>query len=218
MECIRGLKSIWGWVVLCAATVLFVVFCNLHISASLCFWDHLHEQSSALAAWVAAIGTLGLGFGLWQTSLAMKRSERSSAFRLMHERFNAPDMLYARSFFARACLERKKNGTYRDNKTLPGWGLLYFLNQLGYLVQKRRVDLLDVALAYSDHVMLIGNRWNEIIASNGNEKRFSPFFELHKRIKDLKIPRQFENELDEHYDDEFWRCEKSLANADERSF
>ena len=201
-----------GWAeLLCgAAATAFIVFCIWPSYASMFFWSHLTERSGALAAWVGAVGTVALAFGLLQTWIVMSRSARSASFELMNKRFNAPEMLYVSAKFARNYLDRKDKGEFWKNNTLPAWNLVHFLNQVGYLACKNRIDFTDAALAFGDHIIRIGDRRNEALALNANEKRYSPFFRLHKRVKESDIPRIFLTELDGHYDDEFWRCEASL--------
>jgi hypothetical protein len=140
----------------------------------------------------------------------MKKSARSEAFKLMYERFNAPDMLYARSILARAYLNNK-DGDFWKNNVPPEWRLVHFLNQVGHLVVGKRIDFDDVVLAYADHITRIGSRWGSELGSDYRENRYAPFLRLHKRVQASKTPRMFMTELDEHYDEEFWKCEASLS-------
>jgi len=193
-----------------ATALAFRVLPILLSPLSITFWDHRTPQSGALAAWVGAVGTVALAFGLLQTWIVMSKSARSALFELMNKRFNAPEMLYARATFARNYLDRKDKGEFWKNNTLPAWNLVHFLNQVGYLVCKNRICFTDVALAFGDHIIRIGDRWNETLTADHREVRFAPFFRLHQRVKESDIPRIFLTPFDEHYEDEFWSCEASL--------
>lgn len=177
-------------------------------------WNNLTPQSEAFATWIAAIATLFLVGGIWLTVLSMRVSARASAFQLTYGRFNAQNMLYARAVFAKTHLDRKANNRIKDN-FLPstGWLIVGFLNQVGRLVQDKKLNLKDVMLAYSDYVTVIGMHWGSRISDDEHKSRYSGFLNLYKKIEELRSSELFKNELDAYYDEAFWECEASLDTA-----
>jgi hypothetical protein len=176
------------------------------------FWDCLKSPGSEpLAVWLTAFATVLLVFGLLQTSTAIKKSARSAAFNLMQGRYNAPDMLSARSILARDYLNYKQKGAFWNLNAAPTGKVVHFLNQVGYLVDEKRIDFVDAMLAYSDHVILIGDKWNETLGADHRENRFAPFMRLHEKMKKSNCPVMFKTPLDNYYDDEFWKCEANLS-------
>jgi len=189
------------------------------------FWQSLTTQSSALAAWVAAIATmisagasvLLLG-GLWLTKRSIEASERTALFLLMNERFNAPNMRHSRAAFAKTYLGRyDKGGLDRivKNNVPPrhGFQIIDFLNQVGYLVQTKRLNPQDAALAYSTHIQIIGRKWKSQLGEYFREGRYKPFLDLLDRVNAMVQLKTIKTELEEDWvpaQRAFWESEAVL--------
>lgn len=195
------------------------------------FWDNLTPQSSVLASWVAAAATVVaavasviLLYGLWQTRQSMKQSQQaaasqrkesaqSSAFQLMYERFSSPHMLFARAVFAKTHLERME--TYGQGKLkdgyIPqqGWQVVNFLNLIGHQVESERLSFDDVEIAYAPHVQHIVGVWKEQLNQEYREFRFKPLLDLYGRVEASPQPKEVKTELD-LLDKEFWESEACL--------
>ena len=212
MKGIHGwFKKHLGWVLLGVAGIILIVFCNLHDPVSMRFWNHLTYKSEALAAWVAALATVVLAFGLWLTMRSMRISAQVATFQIMYERFNAPNMRYARAVLAKTHLQHKVEEPLKD-LFIPsvGWLIIGFLNQVGKLIEDERLDFEDVELIYADHVMAIGERCGTRVNDESHLPRYAPFCNMYKKMKESNSSHVFRNELDVYYDRAFWECEESL--------
>jgi hypothetical protein len=183
------------------------------------FWNSLSSQSGTLAAWITAIATVFLVVGVVFAWRSMVISARSSAFQTMSGRFDAPNMRYARAVCAKTYLERKAQGVLGQikNRYVPGqgWLIINFLNQLGHLVQKRRIGFRDVELAYSEYIMVIGGLWGQQLDEYFRDSRYAPFLKLYKKIKASPLPKSVKNDLDLYFDQDFWLAEASLDQSAE---
>ena len=133
----------------------FTVFCALPTPASLFFWKHLHEtESAALASWISAVSAVIMAFattlllrGLWLTKQAMEDAKRTALLELMNNRFNAPNMHYARAVFAKTHLDRNRGdalGKIKDlNIPIQGWQIISFLSEVGHLVETDNLPTLN---------------------------------------------------------------------------
>lgn len=215
-------------IALCVVLLAFIVFCIWPTTLSLFFWSHVTGGSGALAAWVAAIAaivtavaTVVLLRGLWLTKQSIEESRRTALFQLMHERFNAPDMRFSRATFARTYMGRyDKGGLDRivKNNTPPrhGFQIIEFLNQVGHLVQTRRLDSEDVVLAYSSHVLLIGSKWQSQLDEYFREGRYRPFLDLFALVNTIDQPKAFKTGLEQSWlpaQRAFWESEAALDPA-----
>jgi len=168
--------------------VMTMAFLNTKTPASAWLWGHLHEtESSALATWLSAIATVFLLWGLWFTKLSIEESKKAELFRLMFDRFNAPNVRFSRATFAKTYLERYYKGgldRFVRNNVPPrhGFELIGFLNQIGYLVQEKRLNSDDVVLAYSTHVQLLAWKWRDLLDDGCREEHYRPFLTLYDTV------------------------------------
>ncbi|HZB89368.1 MAG TPA: hypothetical protein VE291_11960 [Terracidiphilus sp.] len=180
------------------------------------FWDSMTAQSGVLATWIGSIATTGLVISIALTLRSMKISAQSSVFNLMFERFNAPSMLYARAVFAKTHLDRKENFGIKDT-FLPssGWLIIAFLDQIGKLVQDKKLGLDDVKLAYADYIAIIGHLWAKRMKGDEEQykTRYTAFLDLHERIETSRASQLFKSELDAFFDEAFWECEAALDQS-----
>ena len=135
----------------------------------------------------------------------------------MYERFNSPNMLYARAVFAKTHLERKETyglGKMKDAYIpLQGWQVVNFLNLVGHQVQAGRLIFDDAEIAYASHVQRIVGIWKGQLSMECREFRYEPLFDLDDKINDSDLAKEMKSELD-LLDDEFWESEAILdANA-----
>jgi hypothetical protein len=221
----RVMNSIRGWfaeewlvAMFGAVAVGFVLIFIWPSPAGVFVWNHLTDKSGALAAWVAAIATVALVYGLAQTKRSMKASAQSTVFQRTYEQFNAPNMLHARAVFAKTHLDRIEKGgideIVRDNYVpLQGWQVINFLNLVGHLVQTEELNLRDVELAYATHVQMIWARWKEQLTPDYRENRYKPFLDLYDKINASPQPKAVKGELELRWkkaQEPFWLSEAAL--------
>lgn len=203
-------------IVVGVAIVAFVVFCNLNDAASLWFWNHLTDKSGALAAWIAALATVALVYGLFQTGQSLKESAQTTTFQRIYDQFGAPNMLHARAVLAKTHWERVEKGgidRIRDNNLArQGWQVVNFLNNVGHLVKIDRLSFEDVLFAYGQHVQLICARWKSQLAHGCYQDRYKPLLDLCLRVN--KSPqRTVHNQIElewEQAQEAFWKSEAAL--------
>lgn len=175
------------------------------------FWQALTPQSSTLATWVAAfaaivaaVASVLLLRGLWLTKRSIEESRRTALFQLMHERFNSPDMRFSRATFAKTYLDRYDRGGLDrivKNNFPPrhGFQIIDFLNQVGHLVQTRRLNPEDVVLAYSTHVQLIGSKWKAQLDDYFRKGRYKPFLDLCTVVNTTSDLKTAKTELEQNW-------------------
>jgi hypothetical protein len=212
MKCIvRWLKTHVALLVCVVLTIIFVVFCNMHLSEFL--WNRLSNQSGALAAWLYIIG---IGVAIYQI-YAVRRSAR---FKIMQDRFNDPAMRFARAAFAWIRLNPEQ-GIKQTNGwriQLFGWEVVDFLCSVAQLVDKDKIEFDDAEMTYARHVLSICGdpHWKESLENDDLKLRYAPLLNLYMRIK--KSGR-FITPVDELkagiYDEPFWYCELRLADQKE---
>lgn len=188
------------------------------------FWQSLTTQSGVLATWlaalaatVAAIATVVLIRGLWLTKQSIEESKRASLFQLMHERFNAPNMRFARATFARTQLDRGEGGGIsiikRHYVPRQGWQIIDFLNQIGHLVETGRLNSEDVVLAYGTHVQLVGALWKDQLEEYFRNSHYKPFLDLYGKVETSSQPKAIKNDIDRFWPKAqvaFWESESAL--------
>jgi hypothetical protein len=211
------------------AIFAFTVFCAWPTPASLFFWEHLHEaESSALATWISAISsvitalaTIFLLRGLWLTKESMEEAKRTddeakrtALLGLMNQRFNAPNLRFARAVLAKTHLGRKRDGGIGviKDRYVPhqGWQVINFLNEVGHLVQSGRLDIEDVELAFGTHIQTVGGLWKGQFDQDFRDSRYRPFLSLYEKVMSSPLPKAVRSELDLFFDEAFWEGEEAL--------
>jgi hypothetical protein len=205
-----------GYAAALLISAIIVALLNARTPASVWLWNHLHEESNALATWIAALATIALVYGVVVTRQALKESAQSAAFQRSYEHFNGPTLLHARAAMARAHLERVEKGgieRIRDNYVPDlGWQVVNFLNSVGHLVAAERIRFEDALFAYGQHVQVICARWQYILTLECQEDRFKPLIDLCARI-DASPQRVVRNDIERTWEpaqEAFWKCEAAL--------
>jgi hypothetical protein len=207
-----------------------ILFFSWHTPVSLFIWHHMHDaESAALATWVSAASAVVMAFattlllrGLLLTKESIddarrsaEEAKRTALLQLMCERFNGPNFHFARAVFAKTHLDRKRDGALGKIKDryVPsqGWQIIYFLNEIGHLVQTERLDFEEVELAFATHIRVIGGLWKEQFDQEFRDSRCKPFLDLYDRAMASRLPNAFESELDLFFDEAFWESEAALS-------
>jgi len=216
----------WDALLFGAVLVAFFVFFIWPMPAGVFLWNLLTDKSAALAAWIAALATIGLVYGLSLTKKSLTESTQSATFQRVFEQFNSPNMLHARAVLAKTHRERVKKGGIegiKDNYVPDqGWLVVYFLNSVGYLVNTDQLRFEDVLFAYGHHIQLVCARWKHVLSHECQEDRYKPLLGLCARI-DIHPQRTVRNEIERDWEpaqEGFWESEaaldRSAGSEDER--
>lgn len=211
----------WIWAVVILAVVLLLIrFLNSHTQISLRFWDQLKtEGSEKMAAWVTAIAACVAATGVFIAGSQIGASRRSARFEIIQERFNDPAMCFSRAAFAWSKLNPEEPATL-NAKNVPqyGWEIADFLNTVGKLLEKGKVEFEDIEMAYARHVLgICGNEhWKQRIGAVGLNSRYAPLLNLYRRMVESGRVVDPVDELKAGiYDEPFWHSEMSLAPEEE---
>jgi hypothetical protein len=174
-------------------------------------------SGEAVATWVLCAGVVLSWWSLRTSKKDRKHDEQFRNFRMMRDKFNGRDMLFARAKTAEDMLAQDKLSIMLGHPPAHCRKILAFFMQIQQMLKRKELDFEDVALEYGDYIMMIGSKFKSHLEASEVEPKYHDLLELYRGTTSSKRYRQFQDELATYFDKEFWECESSLLKVGKRN-
>lgn len=128
---------------------------------------------------------------------------------MMIARFNSNDMHFARAMAAKQMRDPKLSNML-GHPPAHARKVIAFLMQADQMLERGELKIDDLVIHLGDHVMMYGEKFTRL-GDPLNQGRYASFIALHGKVKNSDRFRQFQDDLDTYFDEEFWECEASLT-------